>query len=154
MESKIIIQGALANIGPDVKSTDFLNFMRDNISDADYYILFPKSGQIMAAAFDWSIVINSISTISGLITIAGFLWQAYTHFFKTKKSDGFLIIQVKTEKNVTEQFILGKEYIDEASFIKSFSEKVEKKIISSNPQKVEDHLNEIINSELWKKIND
>jgi len=151
MENKFIIRGALANIGPRVTTSDFISFMNKEIDNAEYYKLTPKSGQIMATGFDWTIIINTIGVIGGLITIADVLWKAYKHFFQENKSEGALIIEITTEKNRTEHFILGKEYKDEKTFKINFSEKVEKMISISNPKKVEECISQIINSDIWKK---
>jgi hypothetical protein len=47
---------------------------------------------------------------------------------------------------------LGKEYTDKQVFIQSFTEKIEKTIIVSNPDSIGKFLNEIIESDIWKKI--
>jgi hypothetical protein len=70
MNSPIIIQGASANTNLRVSTIDFINNLKYDLCDADYYILSPPSGRFIAAALDWTIVVG---TIGSIITIASAL---------------------------------------------------------------------------------
>lgn len=151
--SKLIIRAALANTGAELKTDELLDFLMENTTDAEFYKLQPTPGAIMAAAFDWQMILGSTSSI---VTIAGALWAAYKKLIlplkKKGKEDAFLFVAVENDKKEYEQFTIGHEYQSEEIFIREFAQKVTTIRNKTNPDEMESEIREIHSLTTWKKI--
>lgn len=137
MNNELILQGALANTGIKNSSEELLTFLMENTTDIEFYQEIRESGKVINSALDWEMI---LSTTSSIITIAGALWAAYKKFIiplKNKNKNAFIFVQVRNERNQFIQFSIGKEDEDEETFIRSFTEKVEKIRIRTDSEKIE-----------------
>lgn len=126
MKDKVIIAGALANTGSQVRTHYLAFFLAENSDDLSVYVLQPSPGYISAAAFDWQAVLGTTADLFG---IGGLLWAAYERFIKpirdkNEDSNSFLYILVKHPSGQFIQFSLGKDMSNREDFIKIFSEKI------------------------------
>ena len=126
MEKKLIIYGALANLGIDQSEELLFNFFQDNISGIE--ILKSSRGPNIKNALDFQALIN---IGADLASIASVIWMAYDKFIKPKKQEDksknepFLYIQIKSGNDKFVQFAIGKEYKDKDIFINSFVDKTQ-----------------------------
>jgi hypothetical protein len=113
----LILQGALANVNQEVSNEELLDYLKENLPEAEFYKLSPKPGSIMAATFDWQVILNSTASV---ITIAGVLWSAYKKFIAPQRLKGnttaFLFISLKNKDKRFIQFCIGEQYKDEQEF--------------------------------------
>ena len=151
--TEVLLGGALANTSGKASSEDLLHFLKPRTDGVDYYRLAPPPSSTMAAAFDWQAVLGVTASV---LAIGQALWAAYQKFIKPLRdsgsSDAFLFVAVKNERKEFVQFTLGKDHDTEESFVREFSEKVEQIRISSNAGDVEIEKQELLHSEVWKKI--
>ncbi|MEC0106895.1 hypothetical protein P4H27_08085 [Paenibacillus taichungensis] len=148
-----VIQGALANTNGSASSRELLEHLKENTFDIDFYQLTPKPGNITAAAFDWQAIVGTTSAIIG---IGQALWLAYKKFIsplREKNKSAFLYIQIKTESQKYVNFTINDEnYKDGAQFVQEFTKEIQTISMISDSQEVLGDINEIIKSDIWKKI--
>jgi len=150
--SKLIIRGALANTGSEIKTDELLDFLMNETKDTEFYKLSPTPGMIMNAALDWQIILGSTASV---ITIAQIFWSAYKKFIlplkKKGKQNAFLFVTVENHKRDFAQFTIGQEYQSEEMFIQEFTEKVTEIRHKTDPEEMELKIKETNSIMTWKK---
>lgn len=117
---KIIIYGALANVNIENGNKLLADFFAKNTNDIE--IRFYNYGPGVKSAFDWELILKSTAS---LVSIAGFIWNAYDKIVAPKKKkDSGIVIQIRGENEKIETFFIGKEYTDKKIFIESFTRKI------------------------------
>lgn len=155
MKRDLIISGALANCGGLVTTDELLDFFSSKLHNIEFYKFKPKPGSITAASMDWQAIVN---TSASIIVIGQVLWAAYRKFIKpilrkNPKSDADLYIHIRTEEWISEQFMIGKHFKDEDSFIKGFKKSVKKlnqQLLNEGKMKIAKE--KIRRSEGWVRI--
>jgi len=145
------IQGSLANIMGQVSNEEFFDYMLENCDDIDIYQLKRQSKMVMGAAFDWRIISNT----ADLITIASFLWLAYSKLILPLKSHienstAGLYFQLKT-KGKNYEFNLGNNYTVRDVFIKDFENAVNQLSTNESEDNEPEQFEHTIHSPHWQK---
>ena len=152
MKQNIILTATLANCSSEATSDDLLGFMKNQTSDVDYYKFIPKPGVVYNNSLDWHAVLNDAANV---LQIAAILWGAYKVLVQPLRDKGkdnaFLFLQVENENGDRTQFIVGKEFDEEATFTSEFSKRVEKIRIAPDGG-IEIEREETSSSTHWKRI--
>jgi len=129
---------------------NFYRFIEMNSSGIQTYWIDPDrvraKGGIIGAAFDYTILIEPVSTIANLIAIADLLWNAYKRFFGKDQSAR---LYISLPDGTT--FGLGEEERDRDIFIRNFTTRVIE--LQQHPKAIAKKTTEIIteiqNSDIW-----
>jgi hypothetical protein len=111
-------------------------FIEANLKDAHTYYRHPEPGHIVAAAFDYTMLLTAVGSIASIITIADVLWKAYYKFIGSRKNSPkddagiFLGIPLPNGKIMT--LGIGSDYKDKGIFIESFVDYIGK--LKQNPE--------------------
>jgi len=155
MKRELILGGALANTRGAVSTEEFLNFLSLQIPNIQFYQLRPRPKTITFAAIDWQAI---LTTAASIIYIGEALWKAYKKFIKpirekNPNSSADLYIHIKTEKEKSEQFMIGKNFDNKDAFIKAFEASVKKLGQQSiNEKKMYVCKEEIRKSDIWIEV--
>lgn len=131
MDKKINIMCALANTGRKSSDKCLIDFFVENIDGIECRQTFIGSG--IKNSLDWKMIMDSVSFVSSIVTIADVIWAAYNKFVlpeKNKNKDAFLFIQINNNDRIFKTFAIGKQYKDHDIFIKEFKAEA-KNIVTS-----------------------
>lgn len=132
------------------------SFIEANMDNIHTYYIHSEPGHVVAAAFDYTIILNALNSIASNITIAEALWKTYQKFIgspKTSPNDNKGInigIPISNDKIMT--LGIGSEFRDKNIFIETFVSHIEE--LKQNPENFRVAINimsDIEHSKIWVK---
>lgn len=100
------------------------SFIEATLDNIHTYHMKPEPGRIVAAAFDYAMLLNAVNSIASFITIADTLWKVYYKFIgsrKTSQQDNKGInIGIPLPNDETITISIGSDYKDKDIFVETF----------------------------------
>jgi len=150
MSHRLLISGALANVGAAVTTEEFLIFLSNQLPEAELY----KLAGVKSAATDWRAILHDAAAVSA---IAGALWLGYTELIAPKKldpkSDSGIYIVIGNPQDENSQFWIGNDYKDKSIFLHNFKQRFKTIMETESAQgEIEREIIETEESSYWLKI--
>jgi hypothetical protein len=144
---------ALANTHGSVDTEQFYSFIESQKGDFETYnraMPPPGSISVYAAALDYMVLLNIAGSAA---SIASILWMAYEKFIvptKKKDDDSGIVVIIRKDNGITDQFWIGNTDKSKEIFIQNFSHKIDNIRNSEVPGESTSHTNEKLSYEsIW-----